>query len=171
MKEDNTACVPVLNHPRVCPEKGSPIKTASWEPILTDAMPWAGPGHWKENHSLPRSRPETTPCLSSSGQCRCDHREHSVLPAQLSYFGKSKPEEVGSQQTHTLVQLSHSSELAAGREWGDLVLPSVCRFRLGTATMKLVELLEYNMGVNSYSVYGNCLPSSVPSCAQTNRKV
>lgn len=44
VKQDNTACVHVLNQPHVCPEKGSPIKTASWEPILTDAMPWAGPG-------------------------------------------------------------------------------------------------------------------------------
>lgn len=28
--------------------------------------------------------------------------------------------------------------------------------------MKSVELLEYNMGVKSYPVYVDCLPSSVP---------
>lgn len=42
--------------PHVCPEKGSPIKTAFWEHFLTDAMPWARPGDWEENHCLSRSK-------------------------------------------------------------------------------------------------------------------
>lgn len=46
-----------------------------------------------------------------------------VLPAQHSYFGGGKPEEAGSQQTPTVAQLSHSCELAAGKEWGTWFCP------------------------------------------------
>lgn len=112
------------------------------------------------NHTLP----------SSAGQCRCDHRALCVTSTALFLWGKQARRGRFTANTHPSTA---APLLRAGSREGmrDLVLHSVCRHRSGTATMKLVELIECNMGVNSYSVYVNCLPSSAPSCTQTRRKV
>ena len=125
----------------VCPEKSSPILLTLWEHILTDAMLWAVPGHCQENHNLSKSKikaenepsvsmddhkavPETMPCPSSVGWCRCSHGEHPVHVTSTALFCWEKQARRGRVRanTSTPAQPHQADSWQQGRNRG-LILP------------------------------------------------
>lgn len=151
-------------------------------------MLWAVPGHCQEDHNLSKSKikAENKPSVSMDdhvSQCLkpclallqladadittlCACYQHSTL-----LLGKASQKRQGHSK-HTYPSTAAPLLLAGSRKGtGTWFCPQLFTHWSGAAAMKSVELLEYNMGVNSYPVYVDCLPPSVPSCAHTSRRV